>query len=166
MKNYVEIDETVMASRGQRFANYIIDSIVYYLIIFFIGFLAGALFTYFDYDGMYLWIVGMGQWGQIAFNLTVMALYFMFMEGFTQRTVGKFITGTIVIMEDGSRPEAGVAALRTLCRFIPFEPFSFFGTPARGWHDTITKTYVIDRKKYNEALELKQSFDQIGAEEI
>jgi hypothetical protein len=32
--------------------------------------------------------------------------------------------------------------LRTLCRFIPFEPISFLGG-AGGWHDRFSSTFVV-----------------------
>lgn len=161
----VLMDETIFASKGQRFANYIVDAIVYYLIVCLTGVLAGALYNL-GYEGMYNWAVGMSLLGGAVFNLTIMALYYLFMEGITQRTVGKFITGTIVLAEDGSKPEIRTIAIRTLCRYIPFEAFSFFNDSGRGWHDSIAKTYVVNAKKYKTALELKTSFDEIGKEQI
>jgi hypothetical protein len=44
------------------------------------------------------------------------------------------------------RPPFGTMVLRSLCRLIPFEPFSFLGSDARGWHDSITKTRVVRKK--------------------
>jgi uncharacterized RDD family membrane protein YckC len=162
----IVIDETVLASKGQRFANYIVDTVIYYSLVYLIGALAGWLYAAFGYTGMYNWVIGMGTFEGLLFNFVVMALYFLFMEGFTQKTIGKLITGTIVIMDDGSKPAAGTVALRTLCRFIPFEAFSFFNDSARGWHDSMTDTYVVNVKKYKEALELKSSFDEIGTEQV
>jgi len=161
----VIVDEAVFASKGQRFANNIIDTIVYYLLIYLIGYLSGWLYAAFGYEGMYNYITGMGPFETTVFNLAIMTLYYLFMEGFMQKTVGKLITGTIVIMDDGIKPELGTIALRTLCRFIPFEAFSFFNDSARGWHDTITNTYVVDAKKYKEIIERKESFELIGTEQ-
>jgi uncharacterized RDD family membrane protein YckC len=59
------------------------------------------------------------------------------------RTLGKLITSTKVIAQDVVKPGFGRAMVRTLCRFIPFEPFSFFGAERRGWHDSIAKTWVV-----------------------
>jgi len=53
--------------------------------------------------------------------------------------------GTIVVDERGNKISFGKAALRSLCRIIPFEAFSFLGEEGRGWHDTITNTYVIPK---------------------
>jgi uncharacterized RDD family membrane protein YckC len=49
------------------------------------------------------------------------------MEASTGKTVGKYVTGTQVLTEDGEQPSVGTIFIRTLCRIIPFEPFSFFG---------------------------------------
>jgi hypothetical protein len=45
---------------------------------------------------------------------------------------------------DGSKPGLRTILLRTLCRFIPFEPFSFFGE--RGWHDGLSDTLVVSTR--------------------
>jgi hypothetical protein len=54
------------------------------------------------------------------------------------------ITGTKAVNHDGSNISAKTAFLRTLCRLVPFEPFSAFGIP---WHDSWTHTHVIDVKQ-------------------
>lgn len=65
------------------------------------------------------------------------------MEGFTGKTIGKLLTGTKVVDSTGGPASIKTAFLRSLCRYIPFEPFSFLSSDARGWHDSITKTWVI-----------------------
>ncbi len=95
----------------------------------------------------------------------VMITYLFIMEVLTQRSVGKFITGTIVVSEDGTKPEARSIMIRALCRIIGFEALTFLGSTPRGWHDSASGTYVVDAKKYKEALESRQSFDQIGLEQ-
>jgi uncharacterized RDD family membrane protein YckC len=54
---------------------------------------------------------------------------------------GKLLSGTVVVNEAGGKPTIGQVFARTLCRFIPFEAFSFLGK--RGWHDSIPKTHVV-----------------------
>ncbi|MFY0673283.1 MAG: RDD family protein [Bacteroidia bacterium] len=75
-------------------------------------------------------------------------IYYIALEAATGQTLGKMITGTIVVDEHGQKIDGGKAAIRTICRIIPFEPLSFFGSKRRGWHDTISKTYVIKKPKY------------------
>jgi uncharacterized RDD family membrane protein YckC len=71
-------------------------------------------------------------------------VYYLICELTTRRTVGKLITNTKVMTTDFEKPTNSKIILRTLCRFIPFEPLSGFTYP---WHDTITSTCVVKIKK-------------------
>ena len=62
------------------------------------------------------------------------------------------LTGTIVIDKFCKKPSLKICLLRTFSRGVPFESFSCFGPPSRGWHDRLTDTYVV-KKHY--AIELK-----------
>ena len=74
--------------------------------------------------------------------------YFVPQEASSGKTLGKLITGTKAVNEDGSKLTFGKAVGRTLCRFIPFEVFSFLGGQDRpkGWHDRIPKTIVVSTR--------------------
>lgn len=72
-------------------------------------------------------------------------LYYFLMEMLFQQTLGKMATQSVVVDEYGNKPTAWQFFLRTICRWVPFEPFSCLGTPSRGWHDKWSKTYVIRR---------------------
>ena len=78
------------------------------------------------------------------FGLVSMFTYYVFFEGIWGRTPGKLVCGTIVVTPEGTKPTIGRIALRTVCRFIPFEAFSFFGE--RGWHDSISDTHVVSTR--------------------
>ena len=80
-------------------------------------------------------------------NVVVFLAYYIGMEVSAGKTVGKYVTGTQVITEDGELPSAGTVVIRTLCRMIPFEAFSFFGSTPRGWHDKLSKTRVVKTRK-------------------
>lgn len=70
--------------------------------------------------------------------------YYIIFEGLFQKTLGKLITGTKVLMENGSKPDLKHILGRTFARMIPFEPLSvLFNT--RGWHDTLSKTIVVPK---------------------
>ncbi|AWH84696.1 RDD family protein [Flavobacterium album] len=161
MKDPLYYRTDLLATKGQRLANLIIDFIFRFVLIFAFGMLAGLL-TAVGYDGLYIWIQNPGTWSEYLIEWGLLVVYYLLMEMTTQRTIGKLITGTKVVMEDGSKPPAGTIALRTLCRLIPFDAFSFLGD--RGWHDSITHTYVVDVKKYNAAKHLEDSFAEIGSE--
>ena len=51
-----------------------------------------------------------------------------------------------------------------MARLIPFDQLSFLGTIPKGWHDTLSKTVVVDLKKYNQELEMQDSINEIGQE--
>jgi uncharacterized RDD family membrane protein YckC len=78
----------------------------------------------------------------------VMSIYYVILESLSGQTIGKLITQTMVVNEDNQKPEIGTIVGRTLCRFIPFNAFSFLGENASGWHDTITNTRVIFKNEF------------------
>jgi uncharacterized RDD family membrane protein YckC len=78
-------------------------------------------------------------------------LYYALCEGLFGATLGKLICGYTVIDEQANKVSFGKAMLRTICRYIPFEQFSCFAE--RGWHDTLSKTYVVKR---SEKVELQK----------
>lgn len=122
--------------RGRRFANFLID----YLCHFVLSFIVGAVVVAFWGDRG---VAALDSVPDIAFGVIVMCAYYIPLETLWGRTIGKLITGTKVVSEDGHRPSFSAVLKRTLSRFIPFEAFSFFGKDARGWHDTLSKTYVV-----------------------
>jgi uncharacterized RDD family membrane protein YckC len=157
----IDVDYTLMASAGRRFANLLLDWVVVYAISLLTGVFLGLL-ALLGIDGPLIWLSQADGFDNIVVTVLVWTFYYSFTESIFSRSIGKFITGTKVVMQDGSKPSAGVIILRSFCRIIPFEAFSFLGSPPRGWHDSLTETYVVDVKKLNEALQLKKAFDEIG----
>lgn len=81
-----------------------------------------------------------------AIGIGLMLVYYIPLEGMFGVTVGKLITGTRVVDEQGRPPSWGQAIGRTFARLIPFEPFSLlFSEDKRiaGWHDRLPKTLVV-----------------------
>ncbi len=78
-------------------------------------------------------------------SIIIMGLYFVIFEYFYGKTIGKFITNTKVIMKNGNNPSLFDIVKRTICRFIPFDPISFFWL--KGWHDDLSDTIVINNSK-------------------
>ena len=60
------------------------------------------------------------------------------------KTPAKYITRTQVLAVDGKKPAFAAIVVRNLCRFIPFEAFSFLGE--KGWHDQFSNTIVVEDK--------------------
>ncbi|HTI91139.1 MAG TPA: RDD family protein [Puia sp.] len=124
------------ASAGKRFANYLIDLVVFYIfIIILYASLVRADVLSLDIN-------------PIVDRLLTLICYGFFMgiyEGiFRGRTLGKLITSTKAVNEDGTRISFSTALVRGLSRAVPFETFSAFGDPSHPWHDKWTRTYVVD----------------------
>lgn len=129
-------------SPGIRFANFIIDLIIFYAGIFVIA-LVWVMIAINNGSNPVL-NLGMGE--QYLFSYVLYFLFYSIIEGASKgRTVGKLITGTVVLKDDGSPITFADAMMRSLCRLIPFEPFSAFGY--HPWHDRFSKTIVVKKMK-------------------
>ncbi|MDF3067611.1 MAG: hypothetical protein K0R38_3212 [Polyangiaceae bacterium] len=118
------------ASRAVRFANLLIDGVCRSII----GAVAAVMGAATDNAGL-----------SLALSLGSMVGFYLFFEGMFQATPGKFITRTRVVDLDGNKPGFGQILGRTLARFVPFEPFSFFSSTKDGWHDRWSGTRVVQR---------------------
>lgn len=94
-------------------------------------------------------------------------VYYAVVESVTGgRSVGKYVTKTKAINQYGQRLDIGTVLKRTLCRIIPFDPLSFLGSVPRGWHDSLSDTYVVDIEKFEAAIKKKNDLEEIGVESI
>ncbi len=132
------------ASTGKRFVNYLIDRVAM------IGFgivvvvvLMIAINSISPDSGIAEWFENMDSVEEFLLGYAVSFLYYFSMESAFSRTIGKIVTGTKVIRENGGKPGLTTLLGRSLARLIPFEPFSFLGGN-RGWHDGLSGTRVID----------------------
>jgi hypothetical protein len=86
------------------------------------------------------------HWPQLRFLLEALFfVYYLLLEGIVGTSFGKLITNTVVVNESGRRPTIGQTIGRTFCRLIPFDGWSFLFRQ-RGWHDTLSGTYVTKGK--------------------
>lgn len=131
------------ASQGKRFANYILDIIFFYIFSFVVGVLLAVISTITS-TSLLSFLDEDNKLKNYAFGFVIMMTYFLIFEGITGRSLAKYITKTKVVDERGQKPDFGTIFIRTLCRFIPFEVFSFLSSDATGWHDTISKTRVVE----------------------
>jgi uncharacterized RDD family membrane protein YckC len=143
--NYVD-----PVSKLTRFANFIVDQVAIGVIINALNFGIAYLTLGAKYHDHILYkVVNLRNLDMEALrasmyvSLAVTFFYYLLFEGSTRgRTLGKIITDTVAITQDGTPFTYNHALARTLCRFIPFEMLSalFFYLP---WHDSITKTAVV-----------------------
>lgn len=79
--------------------------------------------------------------------LVVYSIYFILLESINGRTIGKYFTNTKVIGTNGNKPSFGNILIRTLVRLTTIEALSYLSERPIGWHDSISKTEVVETKK-------------------
>ena len=159
------LDEDLLASNNKRFLNYILDHIFFMFILVLVGFFLGIVVALFQSTAVSVWIDSLGNWGWNIIMLIISIAYYTLCESLSGRTLGKLITGTIVVNENGKKPDFGTVFKRSLCRLIPFNAISFLFNPGLGWHDSISDTYVVNKKSLEESLKMFHDFQLIGVQE-
>ena len=126
--------QLVTASTGKRFLNYLIDGIV--IQCFAVPIQLGMSMA--DDNLSSIFVTFCGQFA-----------YYTLLESLNNgKTLGKMATGTRVVSDYGYKAEGGAIAIRTLCRFVPFNAISiFFNDNSIMWHDKWSSTIVVDEKQ-------------------
>lgn len=138
------------ATTGQRFVNWLIDNL---LMRFGLSYLSGTVVGYgmaklfpeymlrvvYSEDQNELLLIG-----AIIVILNYLVYYTFCEKVFKGYTLGKAISGTRAIRDDGNELTFKDAFLRTLSRLVPFEVFSGFSE--RPWHDSWTNTTVVQTR--------------------
>ncbi len=142
-------EEFVYATQGQRFVNWLVDNLfMRYALSYFTGMMVGNLLGMIAPE----WLARLVYGGErVSVDLLLLAfiigifnylLYYTCCEKlFRGYTLGKLISGTRAIRNDGQELTFRDALMRSLVRLVPFEVFSGFNTLA--WHDSWTDTMVV-----------------------
>jgi uncharacterized RDD family membrane protein YckC len=132
------------ASTGTRFANHLIDTICFWVLVYLLN--AVGLYPYIRHT--YQSLQDMQDYRFLArlenglVDVVLLVLFYTVIEGATKgKTLGKVVTLTKVVKENGQPIEWKDAFRRSLSRIVPFEPLSTFG--GFPWHDRWTRTVVI-----------------------
>ena len=142
-----DVIEYVPATTGQRFLNWLIDNLLMqYGLAYLTGIIVGygiawlfpdyAMHLTLEESTADLFIIG---YAIAIFNYLI--YYTICEKAFRGYTLGKLISGTRAIRNDGAELTIKDALLRSLSRLVPFEVFSGFSY--KPWHDLWTKTQVI-----------------------
>lgn len=148
------VTDDLLASKSQRLLNFIIDSLIIYIIEITIG---TTIIIVGDLTNSYAtsnWVESLSLLEIFFFGLIILFFYYGITEMYFSRTFAKYFTKTIVVKYDGSRPNMKSIIIRTVSRLIPFEPFSFLVTDSRGWHDILSVTYVVKKHEFSEKSKL------------
>jgi len=156
------LDQDLYASQGTRLANYFIDYVCQIALLFAVVIIVTMVSVIVGSDSILIRIQGMNRLEEYALGAVTALIYYNIFEIFFSRTIGKFITKTVVVDIYGEKPHNQEILVRSLCRLIPFEAFSFLGASGRGWHDSISKTYVVKKELLEKKKELFYSLDEIG----
>lgn len=151
--------EYCRASSGQRLANYFIDLVAFYIILFFIGIIVGILFPN-SFDEMEI--------NPLVDRLLSLLLYGLVMFGietcFQGKSLGKLITGTRAITRNGETISFEKSLIRNFVRAIPFNGLSGLGTPCNPWHDQWSGTLVVDEKKLDLAKRKDEFYSDLASQ--
>lgn len=113
---------------NSRLVHFFIDTL---LIAFIFNIITGSILSLSSLGGTY----------SLLIYILISLIFYISTEYYFQKSPGKFISRTIVVNPDGSKPSFKQIVLRNISRFIPFDNFSYL-VSNRGFHDRIGKTIV------------------------
>nr|WP_314896191.1 RDD family protein [uncultured Flavobacterium sp.] len=155
------VTDDLLASKSQRLLNFIIDVLIIYIIEITIG---TTIIIIGDLTNSYAasnWVKSLTLIESFFFGLIILFFYYVLTEMYFSRTFAKYFTKTLVVKHDGSKPNMKSVIIRTISRLIPLEPFSFLAGDSRGWHDTLSVTYVVKKHEFVAKKKLLDPSDEI-----
>ncbi|QSB26897.1 RDD family protein [Flavobacterium sp. CLA17] len=159
------LEKKLLTSDRDRFFNCIIDFAFILITIFLVTLIVVITGNILQLDIYRMWGEILIHLGFVGTYLSFAMVYYFIFESFSGRTLGKIMTGSIVINEYGLKPGFGIIFKRTLCRFIPFDALSFLGESGRMWHDSLSNTYVVEKDVLEDEMKL-QDLNLIGVKEV
>lgn len=161
MRKHLRIVEDHRAEKGTRLANYFIDLVIFYIFYFIL-----LTVLYIISPAFNSWISNINPITDRLMSVMFYVFYIFLMESLMKgRSIGKLITGTKVIMIDGTTPSLGDYFIRNIIRgIVLIDQLSFLGET--GFHDSWSNTRVIKIKDYENQLKVKNEINSIGTKEI
>ena len=152
--------EYCRASSGQRLANYLIDLVAFYVILFFLGMITEILLpgsmSDMNVDPIIDRVITIIIYGLIMFVIEM---------AFQGKSLGKLITGTRAVTQDGATLSFEKCLIRNFVRAIPFNALSALGSPCAPWHDKWSDTLVVDDKKVELAKRKEEFYSGLKTQE-
>ncbi|MDR2823816.1 MAG: RDD family protein, partial [Prevotellaceae bacterium] len=119
-----KIVEKNLASKGLRFANSLIDMIIFYCAFILFGTILGILSLVLNIDFTAMENVN-SLLDRLITTCFIVIYYFVLEMLLKGRTIGKLITGTKVVSKWGEEPTSKDYLIRTISRLVPFDSLSF-----------------------------------------
>lgn len=152
MKTKFTIPNYILASKTARALNFAIDIMFMKIINMLLYFIAAFIAFDDEYTSLLDWLNSFDKAQNFLFWTILMFLYYSTLEILFARTLSKYFTRTIVVMIDGSKPSPIDILGRTLVRIVPFEYLTFFRARKLGWHDELSKTFVVRKEKLEQSI--------------
>lgn len=127
----------VLAGRGRRLANFLIDQFCMAFVALLLVVIVAA-FVEREPDSLLN-----TDLKRYTFGFAAIFLYYVPCESLMGRTLGKLLTGTRTVTVSGGRPSFEQILLRSLVRIVPLEALSFLRPDATGFHDRWSGTRVV-----------------------
>jgi uncharacterized RDD family membrane protein YckC len=157
IKSYT-IPKYTLASKQLRFLNFILD--LFFINLF--GLILYNIADFIEFQGEFRyfsnWIDSFDISQRFIFRTILCFFYYGITEQFLNRSLAKFFTKTIVVLEDGSKPRFIDILARTTTRLFPLEPLTFLKGRELGLHDENSKTFVVRKAKLEKS---KKEFFEI-----
>jgi hypothetical protein len=142
--------EFAEVNKVQRLLHRIIDvTFVFCFLYYNIDFIDRIIFVLVKSENSFLSTIGYFFNYQAEVYLPVyfsLTFYYLISEGIFNTSIGKIIFSNIIVNETAQNPSVRQRIGRTFARLIPFEAFSFIFL-YRGWHDSLTQTYIVKADK-------------------
>lgn len=159
------LNKKLISSDRDRFFNCIVDFVFILILIFISTLFIVIVGNIFQLDVYNMWVEVIIFLGMTGTYISFAIFYYLVFESLFGRTMGKIITGSIVVDENGLKPGFSIVCIRTLSRLIPFDALSFLSKSGRIWHDSLSKTYVVEKKDLQKDMEFFYSLELIGVKE-
>jgi len=155
------ITEDLQATQSQRFFNLSIDVVFIYILVLSLGTTIILVALAVDNFALSNYVANLTAIEIAFYTAIVTFLYYYLTEVYFSRTIAKLLTHTIVVNANGTKPSKRSIFIRTCCRFIPFEAFTFLYGP-KGWHDIFSKTYVVKKRELIKKRKQQDSFETVA----
>jgi uncharacterized RDD family membrane protein YckC len=143
----------IIASRKKRLLNEIID-------LTFISFLFSINLAIYNYCSLWTNTLNFNiifKNYEIFILILTYFFYYLLYEFLFNKTVGKFLTKTLVVSITGTKPKFWEILIRTFGRLIIIDFFTFFKNYPIGFHDKISETLVIEPSVPNASASLART---------
>jgi uncharacterized RDD family membrane protein YckC len=144
-KEEFRIKKFLLASKQKRVLNWIIDNLIKLIIL-------KLVVTSLDSSAISIGINSLDMIERYLFWSAISFVYYGVTEIFLSRSPAKYLTETIVVMEDGSKSSVITILTRTILRIFPFEALTFLRGRALGLHDENSKTFVVIKSKLEQQM--------------